>query len=73
MGFEQRSEALQELGEGRHAPGDGPMPSEAEVLAMIPILWTERTAFPGQSHDTANSSGDTFRFVDKPTQLTDGF
>ena len=49
------------------------MPSEAEVLVMTPILWTERTAFPGQSHDTANSSGDTFRFVDKPTQLTDGF
>jgi len=31
------------------------MPSEAEVLAMIPILWTERTAFPGQSHDTAEA------------------
>ena len=42
-------------------------------MAMIPILWTERTAFPGQSHDTANSSGDTFRFVDKPTQLTEDF
>jgi hypothetical protein len=31
------------------------MPSEAEVLVMTPILWTERTAFPGQSHDTAEA------------------
>ena len=37
------------------------MPSEAEVLVMIPYLWTEDTPFPSQCIDTAQAKEEEIR------------
>jgi hypothetical protein len=34
------------------------MPTEAEVLVMIPYLWTDRAPFPGQRFDTAEAKAE---------------
>jgi hypothetical protein len=34
------------------------MPTEAEVLVMIPYLWTDRTPFPGQHFETAEAKAE---------------
>jgi hypothetical protein len=36
------------------------MPTEAELLVMIPHLWTNRTPFPDQHLDTAEAKAEEF-------------
>ena len=37
------------------------MPSEAQVLAMVPTLWNQQTPFPGQRFDTAEAQAEEIK------------